>query len=106
MSTRYDPARSTSFKAIVIGRLSNRCVDWMRQHRGRTRWQFAGHTYERELPRPVSLDAADERDPMAVAVRTDRALDAIAAVRSTRSFATATPTLSSTSHSSGPSRGG
>ena len=40
-----------------MGRLSNRCTDWLRQHRGRTRWQFAGHTYEPTIPKPVSLDA-------------------------------------------------
>jgi hypothetical protein len=57
MSRTYDPARSSSFKAIALGRLSNRSTDWFRTHRGRTRWQFSGHTYERELPQPVSLDA-------------------------------------------------
>ena len=57
MSRTYDPARSPSFKAIVIGRLSNRSTDWFRTHRSRTRWQFSGHTHERELPQPISLDA-------------------------------------------------
>jgi hypothetical protein len=64
MSERYDPARSTSFKAVVIGRLGNRCVDWLRTHRGRTRWQFSGHTYEREIPRTVSLDADGGDGPL------------------------------------------
>jgi hypothetical protein len=70
MSLTYDPARSSSFKAIVLGRLSNRSTDWFRTHRGRTRWQFSGHTYERELPQPVSLDApAGERgDPLGASV--------------------------------------
>ena len=58
MSRTYDPARSSSFKAIVLGRLSNRATDWFRIYAGRTRWQFSGHVYERERPRPVSLDAA------------------------------------------------
>jgi hypothetical protein len=61
MSARYDPERSSSFKAIVHGRLGNRCVDCIRTHRGRTRWQFAEHTYEREIPRAVSLDQSGER---------------------------------------------
>ena len=64
MSERYDPERSSSFKAIVHGRLANRCVDWMRQHRGRTRWQFSGHTHEREIPRPLSLDQPFDGDPL------------------------------------------
>lgn len=78
MSRTYDPARCSSFKAVVVGRLGNRCVDWLRTHRGRTRWQFGSHTYERELPRPVSLDQADEHHPLAESLgRTDPALDAI-----------------------------
>ena len=70
MSLTYDPARSSSFKAIVIGRLSNRATDWFRKHRGRTRWQFSGHTYERELPIPVSLDAAagERGDPLGASI--------------------------------------
>src|SRR5262245_61360915 len=61
LSERYDSARSSSFEAIVRGRLSNRCVDWIRQQRGRTRWQFSDRQYERDIPRPISLDS----DPMA-----------------------------------------
>jgi hypothetical protein len=70
MSLTYDPARSSSFKAIVLGRLSNRSTDWFRQHRGRTRWQFSGHTYERELPQPVSLDAptGERGDPLGASI--------------------------------------
>jgi hypothetical protein len=66
MSRTYDPERSSSFKAVVLGRLSNRSTDWFRTHRGRTRWQFSGHTYERELPQPVSLDApaGEHGDPL------------------------------------------
>lgn len=79
MSLTYDPARSSSFKAIVIGRLSNRATDWFRTHRGRTRWQFSGHTYERELPQPVSLDAhtGDDGPELAESVgAVDRDLEA------------------------------
>jgi hypothetical protein len=58
MSERYDPDRSSSFKAVVLGRLGNRSTDWFRQHRGRTRWRWSdGTTYERERPQLVSLDA-------------------------------------------------
>lgn len=64
MSERYDPERSSSFRAVVAGRLPNRCVDWLRQHRGRTRWQFSGRTYERDVPRPLSLDQAFDGDPL------------------------------------------
>jgi hypothetical protein len=62
MSERYDPELSSSFKAIALGRLSNRATDWFRTHRGRTRWQFSGHTYERERPNSISLDAPAGRD--------------------------------------------
>ena len=70
MSERYDPELSSSFEAIVRNQLPNRCVDWLRTHRGRTRWQFSGHTHERELPQPVSLDApAGERgDPLGASI--------------------------------------
>lgn len=50
-SQRFDPERSPSFRAVALGILSNRCVDWMRQHRGRSRWRWSGgKTYERERP--------------------------------------------------------
>jgi hypothetical protein len=57
MSERYDRERSSSFEAIVRNQIGNRCVDWLRTHRGRTRWRFSGHTHTREIPQPVSLDA-------------------------------------------------
>ena len=65
----YDPAKS-SFAAIVRIRLPNRCVDWLREHNSRTRWQFSDHTYEQWRPRPVSLDAAaaDDRGSLAESV--------------------------------------
>jgi RNA polymerase sigma factor (sigma-70 family) len=67
MAERYDPERSSSFEAIVRNRLGNRCTDWLRSHAGRTRWQFGDHTYERELPRPVSLDAPTSADGGSIA---------------------------------------
>jgi hypothetical protein len=60
MADRYDRERSSSFEAVVRGRLANRCVDWIRENDGRTRWQFRGHTYERHVPFQVSLDAAGD----------------------------------------------
>jgi hypothetical protein len=64
MSTRYDPARSTSFRAVVAGRLGNRCIDWLRQHRGRTGGNSQATPYERDLPRPLSLDQSFDGDPL------------------------------------------
>jgi hypothetical protein len=58
LSTRYDPAvSSVSFSAWAGTTLKLRVVDWQRQRFGRTKWQFAGHTYERPRPRLVPLDA-------------------------------------------------
>lgn len=54
---RYDPSRGVKFSALLNGILSNRCTDWMRQFRGRTKWQWATHSYERQRPQPLSLDA-------------------------------------------------
>jgi hypothetical protein len=71
MSLTYDPARSSSFKAIVLGRLGNRSTDWFRQHRGRTRWRWSdGTSYERERPNLVSLDAnaGDDGRPLVESV--------------------------------------
>lgn len=69
---RYEPAKSSSFEAVIRGRLTNRCVDWLRTHRGRTRWQFGDRTYEREIPTAISLDAISEdgRDPLALSLAT------------------------------------
>jgi hypothetical protein len=80
MSVTYDPELSTSFEAIVRGRLSNRCVDWFRTHAGRTRWQFSGHTYEREVQTTVSLDAPTGDDGAGLAESVgavDRDLEAV-----------------------------
>jgi hypothetical protein len=53
---RGNPKFPPRFSVHATRVLSLRTVDWMRQRFGRTRWQFAGHTYERERPRPLSLD--------------------------------------------------
>jgi hypothetical protein len=48
----------SSFAGCFAPILRLRVVDWQRQRFGRTRWQFSGHTYERERPQLVSLDDA------------------------------------------------
>jgi hypothetical protein len=70
MSLTYDSSHSSSFEAIVRGRLGNRCTDGLRQHRGRTRWQFSGSTHTREIPQPISLDAptGERGDPLGASI--------------------------------------
>lgn len=51
----YDPDRGR-FSSLLYRAASLRTIDWVRQECGRTKWQFAGHTYERERPQPLSLD--------------------------------------------------
>jgi DNA-binding NarL/FixJ family response regulator len=36
-------------------------VDWIRRHRGRTKWQWADDTYERPRTKLVSLDGVDRK---------------------------------------------
>jgi hypothetical protein len=58
LSTRYDPAVSSiSFSTWAGTTLRLRVVDWQRQRFGRTKWSFAGRTYERPRPNLVPLDA-------------------------------------------------
>jgi hypothetical protein len=58
ISTRYEAGRGStaSFAGFAATTLRLRLVDWQRKEFGRTRWQFDGHTYERERPALVSLD--------------------------------------------------
>jgi DNA-directed RNA polymerase specialized sigma24 family protein len=56
LSLRYEPGK-TSFSTWATTTLKLRTIDWNRKRNGRTRWQFSGHTYERERPQFVSLDA-------------------------------------------------
>ena len=37
--------------------LGNRCADWLRAERGRARWKWSDHSYERERPVALSFDA-------------------------------------------------
>ena len=56
LSLRHDASRG-KFSAWLGWKLGQRAHDWRRQRFGRTRWKFSGHTYERERPRLVSVDA-------------------------------------------------
>jgi DNA-directed RNA polymerase specialized sigma24 family protein len=56
LSLRYEPG-PTSFSTWATTTLRLRTIDWNRKRNGRTRWQFSGHTYEREQPRLVALDS-------------------------------------------------
>jgi hypothetical protein len=57
LSLTFDPERGVPFDSYAYSILSLRVTDWLRKDEGRTRWQFAGHTYERERPKVLSLDA-------------------------------------------------
>jgi hypothetical protein len=59
LSLRYergDPQFPPRFSVYAAPLLALRTVDWIRQRNGRTRWQFAGSTYERKRPRRVPFD--------------------------------------------------
>src|SRR5262245_11295644 len=58
LSLRYEPGAGR-FSSYATGILKRRVVDWKRSRYGRTRWQFAGYTYERPRPQVVSLDDPD-----------------------------------------------
>ncbi len=55
LSLVYEPG-GISFSSWAGTTLRRRLVDWQRQRFGRTRWQFAGRSYERARPQLVSLD--------------------------------------------------
>jgi hypothetical protein len=57
LSLRHDPAQGVTFATYAYRLLSLRVVDWRRQQEGRTRWQFAGGSYERARVDPLSLNA-------------------------------------------------
>ena len=62
LSLVYEPG-GISFSSWAGTTLRRRLVDWQRQRFGRTRWQFAGRSYERARPQLVSLDDS-ERDQL------------------------------------------
>lgn len=60
LSLTYNPARGrVSFSSFLGTTARLRIIDWLRKERGRSKWQFADGTYERERPQLVSLDADD-----------------------------------------------
>jgi DNA-directed RNA polymerase specialized sigma24 family protein len=62
VSLRYDPNRGVRFDSYLYSILSHRCTDWLREDEGRTKWQFSGHVYEREIQQALSLDAPRDAD--------------------------------------------
>ena len=57
LSLVYEQGDFPSRFGVYLSRmLKRRVIDWQRQRHGRTRWQFAHGTYERELPTIVTLD--------------------------------------------------
>ena len=57
VSLIYEP-RGTSFATFAYRHSQLRAVDWMRSRFGRSRWQFADGSYERDRTVPLSLDVA------------------------------------------------
>jgi RNA polymerase sigma factor (sigma-70 family) len=63
LSERYNPTSPYArFRSYAHSLLSRRCIDWMRSHRGRSRWQWKDHSYERKRPQLISLDAVVSYD--------------------------------------------
>jgi DNA-directed RNA polymerase specialized sigma24 family protein len=67
LSETFDPNRG-SFSSFLYCAAQRRAIDWQRSHY-RTRWQFAGRTYERPRPQLLSLDDGDNRDLLGGTVR-------------------------------------
>jgi hypothetical protein len=57
-SLRFD-SDQCSFSTLAGTVARRRVVDWLRLEFGRSRWQFRGHTSERETPELISLDDLD-----------------------------------------------
>jgi hypothetical protein len=58
LSERWEPSRSSvTFAGFAYRTLRLRVVDWYRSEFGRTKWQFAHRTHDRERPAVLSLDA-------------------------------------------------
>lgn len=67
LSLHHKPG-TRSFSARAGQILRQRRHDWQRQRNGRTRWQFATHTYER--PRPILVSHDDLGDGLHAALAT------------------------------------
>lgn len=61
LAQRFDTDRNNDFAGYATALLKRRVNSWLRTHLGRTRWQFAGRTHERERPTLRSLDAPTTR---------------------------------------------
>lgn len=57
LEKKYNPNAGVRFDQYAYPILRLRCIDTVRRTTGRTKWQFSGHTYERERPTIISLDA-------------------------------------------------
>jgi DNA-directed RNA polymerase specialized sigma24 family protein len=70
VSLSYDPRRSKCFEHFAYSICRRRAIDWIRKHRGRTRWQWsptakhthAGEIIERERPDILSLDGPERSE--------------------------------------------
>ena len=57
LSLRWEPDRGgPNFGVFAYVTGQRRIIDWFRAEFGRSRWQWAGHSYERERPDLVLLD--------------------------------------------------
>lgn len=65
LSERYTPTTPQArFHSYAHSLLNHRCTDWLRLHRGRSRWSWGdGTVYERKRPTLLSLDRAAGNDP-------------------------------------------
>jgi DNA-directed RNA polymerase specialized sigma24 family protein len=60
LSTRYRPDEGIKFSTWAGRTLRLRCIDWVRSHRGRTRWTWTDGSYERPRVQLVSLDTGPD----------------------------------------------
>jgi RNA polymerase sigma factor (sigma-70 family) len=63
-SLKFDHERSASFEKYAYALARRRTIDWLRKHRGRSRWVFKDHTYERERPQVFSLTDRDSESQL------------------------------------------
>jgi DNA-directed RNA polymerase specialized sigma24 family protein len=68
----------SSFSGWVTPLLRLSIIDWKRKRHGRTRWQYASHTYERPRPQLVSIDELDPVRGFDAAGEGDREADRFA----------------------------
>jgi hypothetical protein len=61
LSLRYQP-QGFEFSQWVRPTFERRTIDWLRREFGRQRWQFAGHSYERERPSLLPFDTLENAE--------------------------------------------